>query len=83
MGTDAPPIHPLRIAPIDAPARIRAAKAAGGARGIEPYRVLFPDQGAVRHRRHRALDRAQAFGAPWPGMLHASLAMQASGSCAS
>lgn len=70
------PIHPLRIAPIDAPtlASVRP-KAPAAPGGIEPYRVLFPI-GALCGIAGAAVWIAQAFGAPWPGMLHASLMIQ-------
>lgn len=76
MEPTPPPIHPLRIAPIEAPtlASVRP-KPPAAPGGIEPYRVLFPI-GALAGIAGTALWIAQAFGAPWPGMLHASLMMQ-------
>lgn len=77
MTDSGKPIHPLRIAPIDAPtlASVRPlAPAAPG--GIEPYRVLFP-LGAACALAGMVPWIAFALGrATWPGLMHAALMIQ-------
>ncbi len=77
MSEPPKPIHPLRIAPIDAPtlASVQPLPPAAPG-GIEPYRVLFP-LGAALAILGTALWFGLALdGFPWPGRLHAALLVQ-------
>ena len=77
--TDPPgkPIHPLRIAPIDAPtlASVKPLPPAAPG-GIEPYRVLFPLGAAIGLAGTLPWITFAAGAGAWPGMLHATLMIQ-------
>ena len=77
MSETPKPIHPLRIAPIDAPtlASVKPLPPAAPG-GIEPYRVLFPIGAALAIVGVGLWLASPLAGFPWPGRLHAALLAQ-------